>query len=371
MCKALLPPSSHKDKDGNIVSGLTNQEVRFRQRYLDLMINESNLEIFKTRSKIIKEIRKYLDDTLDLMEVETPVLNIGVGGAAAKPFQTESNDYKCPLFMRIAPELSLKMLIVGGFNGVYELGKQFRNESNDQTHNSEFTSLEFYIQNHDYHDLMNICEDMMTKIVRNVKNTLLIQYGDKMIDFTPPFKRLDMIDTLEREAKITLPTDLTTNEARENLDKICHDLKVDCSNPRTTPRLLDKLVGKYVEPLCINPTFITGHPQIMSPLAKLDRNGSCRTERFELFINSTEYSNAYTELNDPNIQLQNFQAQVKDKDMGDDEAMPIDNDFVRALEHGLPPTGGFGLGIDRFVMLLTNNSNIREILFFPTMKPIN
>lgn len=371
MCKALLPPSSHKDKDGNIVSGLTNQEVRFRQRYLDLMINESNLEIFKTRSKIIKEIRKYLDDTLDLMEVETPVLNIGVGGAAAKPFQTESNDYKCPLFMRIAPELSLKMLIVGGFNGVYELGKQFRNESNDQTHNSEFTSLEFYIQNHDYHDLMNICEDMMTKIVRNVKNTLQIQYGDKIIDFTPPFKRLDMIDTLEREAKITLPTDLTTNEARENLDKICHDLKVDCSNPRTTPRLLDKLVGKYVEPLCINPTFITGHPQIMSPLAKLDRNGSCRTERFELFINSTEYSNAYTELNDPNIQLQNFQAQVKDKDMGDDEAMPIDNDFVRALEHGLPPTGGFGLGIDRFVMLLTNNSNIREILFFPTMKPIN
>jgi lysyl-tRNA synthetase class 2 len=371
MCKVMLPPCTYTNEiTGLVVSSLQNQEIRYRQRYLDLIVNEEHIKTFQTRSKIIREIRKYLDDELGLMEVDTPILNPSVGGAVAKPFETYSNDYGCPLFMRIAPELSLKMLMVGGFVGVYELGKQFRNESNDQTHNSEFTSLEFYIQNHDYIDLMRICEHMLSTIVQKIKNTLHIQFADRMIDFTPPFKRLDMLSTLESQAGITLPEDLTTDEARNFLDKVCLDLGVGCSNPRTTPRLLDKLVGCYVEPLCINPTFIVGHPQIMSPLAKGDRNGSCRTERFELFINSTEYANAYTELNDPIIQMENFKAQARDKTMGDDEAMPIDTDFVRALEHGLPPTGGFGLGIDRFVMLLTNKSNIREILFFPTMKPL-
>ncbi|VBB17764.1 lysine-tRNA ligase isoform X2 [Yasminevirus sp. GU-2018] len=372
MCRSLLPPRTYKDeKTGTMVSGLINQEVRYRQRYLDLMINEDNLNIFKTRSKIIREIRRYLDDELGLVEVDTPILNPSVGGAVAKPFGTHSFDYDCPLFMRIAPELSLKMLIIGGFTGVYELGKQFRNESNDQTHNSEFTSLEFYIQNHDYIDLMKICEHMLSSIVMKVRGSHQIEYAGKAIDFTPPFKRLDMLSTLEAEAKIKLPDDLTTEEARLFLDQTCKDLGVECSNPRTTPRLLDKLVGHFVEPLCINPTFIVGHPQIMSPLAKWDRNGSCRTERFELFINSTEYANAYTELNDPKIQLDTFKAQAKDKDMGDDEAMPVDADFVRALEHGLPPTGGFGLGVDRFVMLLTNNTSIREIILFPTMKPVS
>lgn len=371
VCRAFLPPRTYKDSEtGKEVSGLVNQEVRFRQRYLDLIINEDNIKIFQIRSKIIKEFRRYLDDVLMLTEVDTPVLNPSVGGAVAKPFETHSEDYNCPLFMRIAPELSLKMLMIGGFMGVYEIGKQFRNESNDHTHNAEFSSLEFYMQNQDVHSLMTICEHLMSTVVKNVKGTLQIEFSGKTIDFTPPYRKLDMLSTLEEEAGIKLPLDLSTDEAREFLDDTCKNLGVDCSNPRTTPRLLDKLVGRYVERLCINPTFITGHPQIMSPLAKPDRLGSCRTERFELFINATEYANAYTELNDSKIQMENFKAQAKDKNMGDEEAMPVDGDFIRALDYGLPPTGGFGLGIDRFVMLLTNKENIREVLFFPTMKPL-
>lgn len=372
ICKVMLPPRTYKDEvTGREVSGLLNQEIRFRQRYLDLIINEDNLKIFKTRSKIIREIRRYLDDELNLMEVDTPILSPTVGGAIAKPFASYSNDYDCSLFMRIAPELNLKTLIIGGFMGVYELGKQFRNEANDLTHNSEFTSLEFYVQNKDFNDLMCICEDMLSKIIQKIKGSLRIKYTSRTIDFTPPFKRLDMMTTLESEAKIKLPDDLTTDDARLFLESTCTSLGVECSNPHTTARLLDKLVGRFVEPLCINPTFITGHPQIMSPLAKSDRCGSCRTERFELFINSTEYANAYTELNDPKVQFDNFKSQAKDKVIGDDEAMPVDMDFVRALEHGLPSTGGFGLGVDRLVMLLTDKESIREVILFPTMKPLH
>ena len=370
MCRVMLPPRTYMDDAGQEVQGLRNQEIRYRQRYLDLMINERNLQHFIKRSKIIRELRRFLDDDLGLYEVDTPILNPSVGGAIAKPFETYSNDYKCPLFMRIAPELSLKQLIIGGFRGVYELGKQFRNESNDLTHNSEFTSLEFYIQNHDYNDLMQICERMLLQIIMTVIGSPVIEYDGKKIDFTPPFKRYDMISTLETEANINLPSDLSTDDARLFLDHTCTRLGVECSAPRTTPRLLDKLVGHYVEPKCVNPSFITGHPQIMSPLAKWDRNGSCRTERFELFVNSTELANAYTELNDPEVQMNLFKGQAKDKAMGDDEAMPVDDDFVHALEHGLPPTGGFGLGVDRFIMLLTGNTSIREIILFPTMKPL-
>jgi lysyl-tRNA synthetase class 2 len=293
-----------------------------------------------------------------------------VGGAIAKPFVTHSNNLDCSLFMRISPELNLKSLIIGGFTGVYELAKQFRNESNDTTHNSEFTSVEFYIQNRDYHDLINICEELLSKIIKKITGSLEITYSDKKINFTTPFKQLDMLTTLELQAGIKLPLDLTTAEARQFLDDVCMTNNIACSHPRTTARLLDKLVGRYVEPLCINPTFITGHPQIMSPLAKLQRSNriDC-TERFELFINGIEYANAYTELNDPTIQLENFRMQVNDKMEGDEEAMTVDTDYIRALEYGLPPTGGFGLGIDRLVMLLTNNENIREVILFPTMKP--
>lgn len=369
VCKALLPPRTFIDESGNEVSGLTNHEVRHRQRYLDFIINENNMKTFKKRAKIIRELRNYLENDLELIEVDTPVLNFNVGGAIAKPFSTHSNDHDCSMFMRIAPELRLKELIIGGFKGVYELGKQFRNESNDHTHNSEFTSLEFYIQNHDYYDLMKICEDMLSNIVFKVNGSHIVKFNNKEIDFTPPFKVLDMCTTLEEKAGIVLPVDLSTVEAQIFLDETCTRLGIDCSN-RTTAKLLDKLVGHFVEPLCINPTFIVRHPQVMSPLAKWDREASGKTERFELFINGTEYANAYTELNDPNVQLEMFKAQAKDKAI-DDEAMSLDADFVRALEYGLPPTGGFGLGVDRFVMLLTNNTSIREVILFPNIKPLN
>jgi lysyl-tRNA synthetase class 2 len=370
VCKAMLPPKTYKDASGNEISGLRNQETRYRKRYLDLLINESNLQYFKKRTQIIREIRRFLDDELGLDEVDTPILNPSVGGATAKPFESYSNDYKCPLYMRIAPELALKQLIIGGFMGVYELGKQFRNESNDLTHNSEFTSLEFYIQNHDHNDLMEICERMLFTIVMKVNRSPIVEYDGKKIDFTPPYKKYDLIDTLKDQSGIVLPDDLTTDDARKFLDSECRRLGVECSAPRTTPRLLDKLVGHFVEPMCINPSFITGQPQIMSPLAKWDRNGSQRTERFELFVNCTELANAYTELNDPVYQMNLFKEQAKDKAMGDDEAMPTDDDFIRALEHGLIPTGGFGLGVDRLIMFLTGNTSIREIILFPTMKPV-
>ncbi len=377
ICKHVLPLKNYINEQGELVSGLLNQEIRYRQRYLDLIINEDNLKIFIKRSKIIKSIRRFLDDELKLYEVDTPILNPTVGGAIAKPFVSHSKDYDCPLFMRIAPELSLKMLIIGGFRGVYEVGKQFRNESNDLTHNCEFTSLEFYIQNHDYNDLMTICENLLSNILQSCNdndNKYKIIYDGKQIDFTPPYKRLDMINTLEQQANIKLPDNLESDEALEFLDKKCRELGVECSAPRTTPRLLDKLVGAYVEPLCVNPTYITGHPQIMSPLAKWDRSnintGLTRTERFELFINCTELANAYTELNDPSVQIELFKKQAIDKLHGDDEAMICDINFVTALEYGLIPTGGFGLGIDRLVMLLTGNTSIREIILFPTMKPI-
>jgi lysyl-tRNA synthetase class 2 len=371
MCKALLPPRTSRDETtGQTKSSLCDQEIRYRQRYLDFIINEDNLNIFKKRSMIIKSLRTYLDDCM-MYEVETPILNPIVGGATAKPFVTHSNDYDCPLYMRVAPELYLKMLIVGGFTGVYELGKQFRNESNDHTHNSEFTSLEFYVQNFDYYELMDFSETMISHIVKKINGSYKVKYDGKELDFTPPFKRLDMLTTLEEEAKIKLPKDLTTDTTREFLDEICKKLNVECAHPRTVSRLLDKLVGTYVEPLCINPTFITGHPQIMSPLAKQDRYGSDKAERFELFVNSIELANAYTELNDPKIQMDTFKLQAKNKDMGDDESMPIDMNFIRALEHGLPPTGGFGLGVDRFVMFLTGCTNIRDVILFPTMKPLH
>jgi len=261
-------------------------------------------------------------------------------------------------------------LIVAGFPGVYEIGKQFRNESNDLTHNSEFTSLEYYMQNTDYHDLMEHCEQLLCHVVKTINNgSLIVSYGGKQIDFTPPFKRFDMIDALRSFAGIEPPDDMSTPDARDYLDAECLRLGVECSEPRTTARLLDKLVGEFVEVKCTNPTFIVGHPSIMSPLAKPDRSGSQRTERFELFVNCTELANAYTELNDPKIQEENFKAQMRAKADGDDEAMMFDTEFINALNIGLPPTGGFGMGIDRLTMLLTDNQSIREVILFPTMKP--
>ncbi|WMV51867.1 hypothetical protein MTR67_045252 [Solanum verrucosum] len=353
---------------------LRDQETRYRQRYLDLMMNPDIRTLFRTRARIISYVRNFLN-SLEFLEVETPSMNLTAGGAAARPFVTHHNELDTKLFMRVSPELYLKKLVVGGFDRVYEMGKQFRNEGMDLTHSPEFTMCELYMAYADYNDLMDLTEQLLSGMVKELTGSYKIRYHANgldnepiEIDFTPPFRKIDMLSELEKVANISIPSDLSSETANKYLIDVCEKFDVKCPPPHTTTRLLDKLVGHFIEVNCINPTFIINHPEIMSPLAKSHRSEPGLTERFNLFVNRRELCDAYTELNDPAAQRERFAEQLKDRQLGDDEAMDLDESFITALEYGLPPTGGLGMGIDRLTMLLTDSQNVKEVILFPAMR---
>lgn len=354
--------------------GFKDQEQRYRQRYLDLIMNDKSRNVFVTRSKMVSYIRRFFDER-DFVEVETPMMNSIAGGATARPFVTHHNDLDMNLFMRVAPELYLKMLIVGGLERVYEVGRQFRNEGIDLTHNPEFTTCEFYWAYADMYDVMRTTEELVSGMVKHItggyETVYHTQDGEEYhINWKAPWRRVEMIPALEEATGEKFPPgdQLHTHETNDFLKKVLKKFNVECSPPQTNARILDKLVGEFIEETCINPAFITGHPQMMSPLAKYHRSNPGLCERLEAFVCKKEIVNAYTELNDPFDQRLRFEEQARQKDQGDDEAQMIDENFCTSLEYGLPPTGGWGMGVDRLVMFLTNHYSIKEVLAFPFMK---
>lgn len=350
--------------------GMGDIDTRIKKRYLDMIVNTKVITTLQIRSKVIKEIRNYLDER-DFLELQTPILTLQTGGANAKPFITYHNDLDQQMYMRIAPELFLKQLVVGGIERVYEIGQQFRNETIDTTHVCEFTSLEFYMAYADYYMLMDMCENMLAYITQKIHNATKVKYlpahsnTEIELNFQGPYRRIDILSTLEARTQTQFPLDLTTDDTNAFLDNLCITLNVECSSPRTTSRLIDKLIGHFIEPECIQPTFLMNHPLVMSPLAKNHRNNPQLTERFELFVCGMELANAYTELNNHIIQQERFMYQQKERNNGDAEAQILDPQFIDALRCGLPPTGGFGLGVERLIMFMSNNNSIREVLPFP------
>ena len=364
LSKSLKPlPVVKRDEEGNIHDGFTDPETRYRQRYIDLTVNPAYKQIFVNRSKLISSMREYFNKQ-GWMEVETPILQPVHGGAAARPFSTHHNTLDMPLYLRIANELYLKRLIVAGFDGVYEFGKMFRNEGMDRTHNPEFTSLEIYVAYKDYIWMMAMVEQCIELVARAIHGIPVVQVGGNEINFAGPYAKLSMYDSILKY------TGIDVSEMDEaGLRETCADLGIDVNETMGKGKLVDEIFSAKVEANLIQPTYITDYPIEMTPLAKKHRTKNGLVERFELFVNGKEIANAYSELNDPIDQRERLEEQLILAGRGDDEAMAMDEDFLRALEYGMPPTSGLGIGIDRLVMLLTNQHTIQEVLFFPQMRP--
>jgi lysyl-tRNA synthetase class 2 len=363
LSKSVHPLPIVKEKDGILFDAVTDPELRYRQRYVDLIVNPQVRDVFRKRTQIIQSMRE-LFNSQGYLEVETPILQPIPGGATARPFKTHHNALDVPLYLRIANELYLKRLIVGGFEGVYEFAKDFRNEGMDRTHNPEFTVMEIYIAYKDYNWMMTFTEEIIKKAALDLHGKTEIIYGDKTINLNPPYKRISMLDSIKENTGIDI-----SGMDEAGLIKICDNLGIAHDKTMGKGKLIDAIFSEKCEHSLIQPTFIIDYPAETSPLTKMHRSKPGLTERFELFINSKEIANAYSELNDPIDQMDRFQDQLKLSEKGDDEAMFIDMDFVRALEYGMPPTSGMGMGIDRLTMLLTNQSSIQDVLFFPQMKP--
>lgn len=362
--KSLRPlPVVKRDEAGNIHDGFTDPEQRYRMRYVDLIVNPEVKDIFIKRAKVISTMRRIFDDK-GWLEVETPILQPIHGGATARPFKTHHNTLDMPLYMRIANELYLKRLIVGGFEGVYEFGKMFRNEGMDRTHNPEFTSLEFYVAYKDYNWMMDLTEELLEKVAIAVNGSTKVQSWGNEIDFAGPYQRLSILGAIEKYTGVNVE-----NKSEEELRELCKSWGIEVDATMGVAKLIDEIFGEKVEDNLIQPTFIIDYPVEMSPLTKKHRSKAGLVERFELFINGKEVANAYSELNDPIDQRERFEEQLRLAERGDEEAMAMDDDFVRSLEYGMPPTAGIGIGIDRLTMMLTDQTSIQEVLFFPQMRP--
>ena len=363
LSKSLKPLPVVKEKDGVVYDGFEDPELRYRQRYVDLIVNPKVKDIFEKRSIVVKTLRRFLDDA-GYMEVETPILQPIPGGASARPFITHHNSLDTTLYLRIATELYLKRLIVGGFEGVYEIGKNFRNEGMDKSHNPEFTCMELYVQYKDYNWMMSFTEKLLEQICIAVNGCTDAQVDGKTISFKAPYRRLPILEAIKEKTGYDL-----NGKTDEEIRTICKELNLEIDDTMGKGKLIDEIFGEFCEGTYVQPTFITDYPVEMSPLTKKHRSNPNLTERFELMVNGKELANAYSELNDPLDQEERFQDQLRLSEKGDDEAMFIDQDFLRALQYGMPPTSGIGIGIDRLVMLMTGNTQIQEVLFFPQMRP--